>query len=130
MSANWSVDGARAWRGIPLDKGVVHLRDVSVVETALELTVGRLRAGEHHYSRGPHIQTVHNAGPLLRARVSESDALALQHFDHGVTVPTGCRMDGELRGLIDHHNVVIYEQNRKLTGELCFLRRQLHCVVD
>ena len=130
MSANWSVNGARAWRGIPLDQGVVPLRDLSVVKTALELAVGGLGAGEHHHSRGPHIQTVHDSGTLVRARIGESDALALQHLDHGVTVPTRCRMDSELSGFIDHHNVVILEQNRKLAGELRHRSTRFDCVVN
>jgi hypothetical protein len=73
---------------------------------------------------------VHDSGTLVRARISESDSLALQHLDHGVTVPTGCRMDSELSGFIDHHNVVILEQNRKLAGELRHRSTRFDCVVN
>ncbi len=84
---------------------VIHLLDRALLERALQ---GRVRGpglGDHHQSRRPHVQAVHDALALRGALGGQGHARVGECARHGGTLPAGRGMGSDAHRLVDHGNV-------------------------
>jgi hypothetical protein len=114
MPADGQADPSGFSRHFAANDGQVGLLDAAGFELAGKMNVGGLVLGHQQNPRGIFVQPVNDAGPPLTADPLNVRAVMQKPMDQGAGSVPGRRVNHQPRGLVDHNQRLVLEEDAEI----------------